>query len=151
MLSPLPLPETAGPRSSRGSELGDRRVVDDPFDLDMPHAAPDDSFTTTAAKPEYSSIQSSKYWFDDGSIIARLRNHNFKVHKSLLVRHSPFLEALATSRSDEHDLPAVHIPEERATIDQFTVLLGHLYHDRSAYNCSRSYALRSLLLRAQGL
>ncbi len=90
----------------------------------------DTAHDNSTTKLEDPPVNSSKYWLDDGSIIARLRNHNFKVHKSLLVRHSPFLESLATSRGDEHDLPTVNIPENRATVDKFTTLLGHLYHDR---------------------
>lgn len=71
----------------------------------------------------------SSYWFDDGSVIARLRDHNFKVHKSLLDRDSPYVASLPTTNMEGHTVPVLRIPDGRASIEDFTALLGHLYHN----------------------
>ncbi|KAJ3532598.1 hypothetical protein NM688_g7397 [Phlebia brevispora] len=110
----------------------DKRLANDPLDsgLDMPNDIAQSTLNTT--KPEYPLAETkttSSYWFEDGSVIARLRDHNFKIHKSLLVRHSPFLSSLSISRNDKLDVPILDIPEGRATVEDFTALLGHLYHD----------------------
>ena len=76
--------------------------------------------------------KAATYWFDDGSVIARLRDCNFKVHKGLLDRHSPYLKSLPTQTGDD-GVSVVHIPEERATRADFETLLEHLYHDLYAH------------------
>lgn len=78
-----------------------------------------------ASSPE---TEFSRYWFEDGSVIARLHNHDFKVHRGLLDRHSPYFASLQT-RSNEHGFPVLEIPEDRATLKDFQKLLGYLYHD----------------------
>lgn len=78
------------------------------------------------------SSQPSPFWFDDGSIIISIAKERFKLHKSLLSRHSTLLESLSISQSadsDAKDVPTVEIPESLTNLKDFTALLKHLYHD----------------------
>ncbi|PSR82598.1 hypothetical protein PHLCEN_2v6031 [Hermanssonia centrifuga] len=82
------------------------------------------------AKALSSQMKSStSFWFNDGSVIARLRDNTFKLHRSLLDRHSPYFASLPSSESEEQNISIVCIPDERATLFDFTTLLEHLYHD----------------------
>ncbi len=88
------------------------------------------------AKAVSSQMKSStSFWFNDGSVIARLRDNTFKLHRSLLDRHSPYFASLPSSESEEQNIPIVCIPDERATLIDFTTLLEHLYHDMYVSSC----------------
>lgn len=74
------------------------------------------------------------YWFDDGSIVLRAQDNLYKVHRTLLYRHS---KALASSDSeprlngdtpDVEGMPIAHVPEDVSSRD-FEALLEYLYHD----------------------
>ena len=77
-----------------------------------------------------------RYWLDDGSLVVRTQDELFKVHRTLLQRHSPVLASLAdnalkddTARAD--GCPVVHLPPELGVDSaDFEALLEHLYHDR---------------------
>ncbi|EKM61889.1 uncharacterized protein PHACADRAFT_83780, partial [Phanerochaete carnosa HHB-10118-sp] len=78
------------------------------------------------------SSQPSAFWFDDGSIIIAVARERFRLHKSLLSRHSSIFESLPVSqstRAETRDPPTVEISEGLATPRDFTALLEHLYHD----------------------
>ncbi|KIK91851.1 hypothetical protein PAXRUDRAFT_830477 [Paxillus rubicundulus Ve08.2h10] len=79
------------------------------------------------------------YWFDDGSVIVRassdLRdtqagNMYFKIHKSLLHRHSNFARLAVLESEHSRSIPMMTIPPELGVqVQDFISLLGHLYHD----------------------
>ena len=76
-----------------------------------------------------------KYWLEDGSLVLRSQATLYKVHRTLLHRHSPVLASLGpaangTKAGSLDGVAAVTIPEERGVKDaDFDVLLEHLYHD----------------------
>lgn len=81
-----------------------------------------------------------KYWLDDGSLIVRTQNDMYKVHRTLLHRHSSVLSSLAGSASQPQNrickqtaidgCPIVHVPDELGVDSaDFEALLEHLYHD----------------------
>jgi hypothetical protein len=84
------------------------------------------------------SIRHPIFWFDDGSIIVRVQDHLFKVHRSLLSRHSSlfahFPRIMRTSTDLREDL-AVDCDYDVIDLDRHVltqdveVLLEHLYHD----------------------
>ena len=82
-------------------------------------------------------VRHPKYWFNDGSIIFRVQNDFFKVHRTLLSCHSSFFaqcqmkDTIDTTSSSDRD-PNVHIvvdPGGRVLSRDVEVLLEHLYHD----------------------
>jgi hypothetical protein len=84
--------------------------------------------------------QHLKFWFDDGSIVFRVQNHLFKVHWSLLSRHSSFfahhrIKASYGSMAGNwgvDKIPGVYIvvdPSRHVLTQDVEVLLEHLYHD----------------------
>lgn len=74
------------------------------------------------------------FWLEDGSVIVRAENDAFKIHWTLLTRHSPYFSTLPKSKSDEHsDVPIVLIPDHLGVSSlDFEALLQHLYHDMYA-------------------
>jgi hypothetical protein len=84
---------------------------------------------------------SDRFWFDDGSVIVSLVPTVYKVHKSILDRHStkfaPWLldatdpTALALSSAiGDAKTPIMAIPVELGlAIEDFEALLAHLYHN----------------------
>ena len=79
----------------------------------------------------------SKYWLDDGSLILQTHDSNlYKVHRTLLDRHSRLLATLHQSEGLEKErnlvdgLVVLRIPEElEVGSGDLEVLLEHLYHD----------------------
>ncbi len=77
-----------------------------------------------------------KFWLDDGSIVLRAQDDLYKVHRSLLHRHSKTLASLQALNSESvgrdtvDGLEVVHIPDELGVRSgDFEALLEHLYHD----------------------
>ncbi|KAI0697299.1 hypothetical protein C8T65DRAFT_26069 [Cerioporus squamosus] len=77
-----------------------------------------------------------KFWLDDGSIVLRAQDDLYKVHRSLLHRHSKTLASLQplhgehAVRDTVDGLEVVHIPDELGVRSaDFEALLEHLYHD----------------------
>ena len=77
-----------------------------------------------------------KFWLDDGSIVLRAQDDLYKVHRSLLDRHSNTLASLKTTNcahaegSTVDGLDVIHLPDELGVRSaDFEVLLEHLYHD----------------------
>lgn len=80
------------------------------------------------------------YWFEDGSLVLHVKDVLFRVHRSLLERHSPYLASL-TNTGPTLNLP----PIIRETGDSVSyallgadrqinsrdveALLEHMYHD----------------------
>jgi hypothetical protein len=87
------------------------------------------------------SIRHPIFWFDDGSVVVRVQDHLFKVHRSLLSRHSSFFAhchvITKTSKSDaalREDLAVgcdyIVVDIDRPVlVRDVEVLLEHLYHD----------------------
>lgn len=79
------------------------------------------------------------YWFEDGSVIVRVHNNQidgkdgvvlFRIHDSLLHRHSKVALNLERESLDGWDVPTVTIPLALdVQVQDFTSLLAHLYHD----------------------
>ncbi|KAF7312395.1 BTB domain-containing protein [Mycena indigotica] len=76
-------------------------------------------------------IQHPVFWLEDGSLVVELDGHGFKVHKTLLTRHS--LLFLSHSKSPHYHIGGVeHLqidPARRVSAPDFVVLLESLYHD----------------------
>jgi hypothetical protein len=87
------------------------------------------------------SQRSDQFWFYDGSVLVSLAPLVYKVHKSILDRHSSKFTlwlldvedpaALALSRTiDDAGTPVIAIPSDIGiSIEDFETLLAHLYHD----------------------
>ncbi|KAF8236753.1 hypothetical protein L208DRAFT_1421801 [Tricholoma matsutake] len=84
------------------------------------------------------------FWFEDGSVVVRVQDHLFKVHQSLLARHSNFFahfHAVAKTSSDNFredwaigcDYIVVDL-NKRVLVQDVEVLLEHLYHDVSLFS-----------------
>jgi hypothetical protein len=84
----------------------------------------------------------SQYWLEDGSLILLSFHNLYKVHKTLLLRHSPTLAKwenrchIELSIVDEHLLPEIAecthitIPDDIGLRNEdLEALLEHLYHD----------------------
>ncbi|KAI9065077.1 hypothetical protein FKP32DRAFT_1665636 [Trametes sanguinea] len=97
----------------------------------------------------------ARYWLDDGSLVVRAQDDIYKVHRTLLDRHSKVLASLSPSKdgSDENKdavdgLIVVHIPDElEVRSEDFEALLEHLYHD-APVNDSASFPKVASVLRA---
>ncbi|KAH9917579.1 uncharacterized protein B0H18DRAFT_1033756, partial [Fomitopsis serialis] len=76
-----------------------------------------------------------KYWLEDGSLVVRTQGDLFKVHRTLLQRHSPVVSSLAENASRDEaartdGCPTLHVPDELGVESaDFETLLEHLYHD----------------------
>ncbi|KAF8171879.1 hypothetical protein BJ912DRAFT_1025103 [Pholiota molesta] len=72
------------------------------------------------------------YWFDDGSLILDVATYRFKVHHTLVSRHSRFFSALSANqkigRFKHSRLHAVEITL-KVRAEDVEALLQHLYHD----------------------
>ncbi|KAH8102383.1 hypothetical protein BXZ70DRAFT_1006314 [Cristinia sonorae] len=80
------------------------------------------------------------YWFDDGSIILHVQDTSYKLHRSLIARHSPFLNSLSDTTDD------LRIPEGLGVLSEdFDRLLEHLYHDIPLSTDSQLSRLGSIL------
>ncbi len=87
------------------------------------------------------SQRSDRFWFYDGSALVCLAPLVYKVHKSILDRHSSKFTlwlldvedpaALALSRTIDHaGAPVIVIPSDIGiSVEDFETLLAHLYHD----------------------
>ena len=97
---------------------------------------------TIASGPESQSPRrSNRFWFDEGTVLVSLVLSVYKVHKSILDRHStkfaPWLldttdpTALAIYRAlGDVETPIIAIPVELGiAIEDFETLLAYLYHD----------------------
>jgi hypothetical protein len=79
------------------------------------------------------------FWFDDGSVVIRVQDRLYKIHKSLLSRHSDFFAHChpVTKPSDDvlrrvppTDCDYIVVdPDRRVLANDVEVLLEHLYHD----------------------
>lgn len=99
-----------------------------PATLSAATDAPDAGTSTAQAQRRH-----DKYWLADGSVILQTRDTAYKVHRTLLARHSPFLATLtpdaAGSTSTTTITPLVRLPDTVHSAD-LDALLAHLYHDR---------------------
>ena len=83
------------------------------------------------------------YWFEDGSLVLDVEVQRFKVHNSLLSRHSKFFSTLtpnvqgvdkstATLGHNHHQTGVRHVvlePKRQVKARDVEALLGHFYHD----------------------
>ena len=84
--------------------------------------------------------QHKVYWFHDGSLVLRIQNHLFKVHRTLISRHSRFF-ASKIEQFSEDDVVGSNVAkiahgactylevERDVSASDVEALLGHLYHD----------------------
>ncbi|EIW53294.1 uncharacterized protein TRAVEDRAFT_154698 [Trametes versicolor FP-101664 SS1] len=92
------------------------------------------STATTNTEQQHEIRRHARYWLEDGSLVVRAQDDFYKVHRTLLHRHSKVLAALGPSPTDDghtvDGLVVVHIPDalEVRSAD-FEALLEHLYHD----------------------
>jgi len=79
----------------------------------------------------------SEYWFEDGSLVLDVQVMRFKVHQTLLSRHSRFFSAVLKLRGDDSQSNRMlngchHVileREQQVRADDVEALLQHLYHD----------------------
>ena len=78
----------------------------------------------------------AKYWLDDGSLILQTHDSLYKVHRTLLERHSRLLASLHTPGDVEEKgklvegLIVVRVPDElEVRSADLEILLEYLYHD----------------------
>ncbi len=78
----------------------------------------------------------NKYWLDDGSLILPTHDNLYKVHRTLLERHSRLLATLYPPDNLEEraklvdGLVVVRIPDElQVRSGDLDILLEYLYHD----------------------
>ncbi len=79
------------------------------------------------------------YWFDDGSLILHVQDVLFRVHHSLLKRHSPYLALIKNAHPTESVLILTDIDksvtyilvgeDRKVSIKDVEALLEHIYHD----------------------
>ncbi|KAG6865149.1 hypothetical protein C0991_004831 [Blastosporella zonata] len=78
------------------------------------------------------------FWFNDGSIVFRVENQTFKVHRTLLSRHSRFFASATINVDSGSDLPLdsyVLVDQDRSVrAKDVEVLLEHFYHDASLHS-----------------
>jgi len=85
-----------------------------------------------------SLIRHPTFWFNDGSVVVRIQDHLFKLHRSLLSRHSNFFaqypamngvhKELIEDREADNDY--IDVDRDRHVLaEDAEVLLEHLYHD----------------------
>ncbi|KAG6867277.1 hypothetical protein C0993_005059 [Termitomyces sp. T159_Od127] len=84
-----------------------------------------------------SAVKHPVFWFKDGSIVLHVENQVFKVHRTLLSRHSPFFSELdlSASKTDGSD-PSLNLylsvdRSRSVRAKDVEVLLEYLYHDAS--------------------
>lgn len=79
--------------------------------------------------------QHPEFWFDDGSVVLIARNHTaFKVHKSMLAKHSTFFDhmfSLPQPADEDHEAQSygcavVHVDDSPTDLEDLLDLL---------YNC----------------
>ena len=99
------------------------------------------SFTLMNGIKSQRSQRSDRFWFYDGSVLVSLAPLVYKVHKSILDRHSSKFTlwlldvgdpaALALSKTiDDAGSPVIVIPGHMdISVEDFETLLAHLYHD----------------------
>ncbi|KDR69271.1 hypothetical protein GALMADRAFT_215272 [Galerina marginata CBS 339.88] len=107
------------------------------------------------------------YWFEDGSLVLDVEVQRFRVHRTLLSRHSRFFSMLelglkgdttngSRERNKEEETPisalnrhalnhVVLEPKRQVRAQDVEVLLQHLYHDVSLGNDSSVAHVASLL------
>jgi hypothetical protein len=79
------------------------------------------------------------FWFDDGSLFLSIGNDLFKVHRTLLYRHSRVLPTwpgsydladFGINTAGMDGCAIVAVPEDtHATAEDVEALLEHIYHD----------------------
>ena len=84
------------------------------------------------------------YWFEDGSFVLDVEQYQFKVHRTLVARHSRFLSGLShqenappITNGEQSSATKLSAREHHIILDNLKqvqakdveVLLQHLYHD----------------------
>ncbi|KAI0005948.1 hypothetical protein BJV74DRAFT_984655 [Russula compacta] len=103
------------------------------------------------------TTEKRSFWFDDGTVLVSLVPSVYKVHKSILDRHStkfaswfldatdPAVPALSKVVGD-NGTPIIAVPGELGvTIEDFEALLAHLYHDSPSRRESSFHQLSCIL------
>ncbi|KAN0123942.1 hypothetical protein V8E52_002432 [Russula decolorans] len=102
--------------------------------------------------------RSDRFWFNDGSALVSLAPSVYKIHKSILDRHTTKFAswlldatdpaALVLSKAiDDVGTPIIVIPVELGiTIEDFEMLLAYLYHD-SPLKAQSSFPQLACILR----
>ncbi|KJA26643.1 hypothetical protein HYPSUDRAFT_36364 [Hypholoma sublateritium FD-334 SS-4] len=85
--------------------------------------------------------RSAQFWFDDGNVVLQAEATQFRVHRSILLRHSPIMQDLFEYPQPKAALtlegrPLVHLPDSAKDIDN---MCGHLY---GFYQCLCIFIVR---------
>ncbi|KAH6887311.1 hypothetical protein BKA70DRAFT_1332823 [Coprinopsis sp. MPI-PUGE-AT-0042] len=104
----------------------------------------------------------SLYWFEDATLTVRIEDIQFRVHQSLIARHSPLFGSVNASLDLNRPTdvlvvstdvlfttsdPSGHrlIAKETVAASDFEVLLAHLYHDEPLTTTSSLQRVASIL------
>ncbi|KJA26644.1 hypothetical protein HYPSUDRAFT_213202 [Hypholoma sublateritium FD-334 SS-4] len=100
--------------------------------------------------PEETIECSAQFWFDDGNVVLQAEFTQFRVHRSILLHHSPVMEDCFQFPQPEgaptiEGCPLVHLPESAMDISNMCGLLYGTYHV-DVKNVTSSYLETMLLL-----
>lgn len=74
-------------------------------------------------------------WLEDGNVVLCMEDWLFKVHRSILIRLSPFFRTYFSSTEPESELfdgyPLIRLEVGVAHSEDLEALLWHLYHHKS--------------------
>ncbi|KAL1674552.1 hypothetical protein EV122DRAFT_293335 [Schizophyllum commune] len=95
-------------------------------------------------------VQRSDIWFDDGNIILQAENLQFRVHRSLLARHSPVFKDVFGIPQPESSLevliegcPVVHLTDKATDVE---FMLTRLFGLASPENLRKAPTVSELIL-----
>ncbi len=97
-----------------------------------------ETMTNYFLSPDHAIRNHPEYWFEDGSLVLDVQVMRFKVHQTLLSRHSRFFSAVLKLQvsNDLHSNTTLngchHVileREQQIRADDVEALLQHLYHD----------------------
>lgn len=71
-----------------------------------------------------SVMQSKRVWFDDGNVVLQAENVRFRVHRSILSKHSPIFANLFTfphpvTETTVEGCPVVHLHDGYQDVEHF--------------------------------
>lgn len=113
----------------------------------MPDTTPNRPLPPTRNLTSASRTKHPTFYLPDGTLLLSLHPHIFKIHKTLLTRHSPVLDKWIIEATDPKAMDLVQfvegqgmsvldVPEDvrgRVGGGDFEVLCGVLYHDRLVF------------------
>ncbi|KAF8640333.1 hypothetical protein AX17_000005 [Amanita inopinata Kibby_2008] len=119
----------------------------------QPHPPPPPPLQPPLQPPSQPLIQHGEFWFEDGSVVAIIEDQSFRVHQSILTRHSEFFAAmfLIPQPPDQETVdgcPVIRLTDE---LNDFVDLMKVLYHPFHFDNLSPQADLNTLITFISGI